>query len=70
MPYRFARILSEYGFERGDTLHVSVGNHNFVFPLFGGAWILGGRVSCGGMGLDATVIARQVHCLFRMVVSL
>ena len=61
--YRFAVILSNCGFEKGDTLHVSVGNHNYVFPLFGGAWIHGGRVSCGDIALDSNAIAGQVWYL-------
>ena len=57
---KFAVILGGLGFQKGDALHVCIGNHNYCYALFGGVWTLGGLCSCGDVALDPNAIAGQV----------
>jgi hypothetical protein len=59
--YRFSVIFQQYGFTTGDAIFAYVGNHNLLYPAFGGAWILGGIVSSGDVSLDYTSMASQVN---------
>lgn len=45
--------------EKGDTVHLVVGNHNMTFPISFGVWILGGIVSLGDVNLDSKSVAGQ-----------
>ena len=57
---KFAVILHErFGFRRGDWIHFCVGNENLLFPLIGGAWLLGGVASIGGVALGPKAIYDQ-----------
>ena len=58
---RFSVIFQRNGFSAGDAILAYVGNHNLLYPAFGGAWILGGKVSSGDVSLDYTSMASQVY---------
>ena len=59
--FRFSVIFSRLGLREGGCLHLVVGNHNLTFPACAGAWILGAKVSCGDVALEAKAIAGQVR---------
>ena len=59
-PRRFSAIFRNKGFKKGHSLLAFVGNNNFMYAAYGGAWILGGRVSSGDTTLDSSSIASQV----------
>ena len=58
---RFAVVLKEHGFKKGDFVHTVVGNVQGVFAAMGGIWLLGGKVSGGDTALDSKAIAGQVN---------
>ena len=58
--HRFSIIFQENGFTKGDSLIAYIGNHNLLYPMFGGAWLLGGRVSSGDETLETKSIISQV----------
>ena len=58
-------MFSKLGLQRGATIHLVVGNHNYTYPACSGAWILGAKVSCGGIDLDVKDLAGQVRSRFR-----
>ena len=60
IPRRFSAIFRNKGFKKGHSLLAFVGNNNFMYAAYGGAWILGGRVSSGDVSLDSSSIASQV----------
>ena len=57
---RFSIIFQENGFKKGDSIIAYIGNHNLLYPMFGGAWLLGGRVSSGDETLETKSIISQV----------
>ena len=62
---RFSIIFYENGFTKGDTIIAYVGNHNLLYPMFGGAWLVGGRVSSGDDNLETKFITSQVLYMYR-----
>ena len=58
---KFAVVLQQLGFHKGDYIHTVVANNNLLFPIFGGAWILGGICSTGADTIGPTSIREQVH---------
>ena len=65
---KFAKIFKDLGLREGNTIHACVGNHNYTYSLFGGAWILGAVVSCGDVALDSSAITCQLLDLQAKVV--
>lgn len=57
---RFAVLLKDLGLEKGDIIHLVIGNANLTFPISFGAWILGGIVSHGDVNLEPKSIAGQL----------
>ena len=66
---KFAVVLGRLGFQKGDYIHACVGNNNLVFPLFGGAWTLGGICSTGADTMGPSSIHGQVIFMPRVMVS-
>ena len=58
--FRFSIIFSRLGLKQGGSIHLVTGNHNFTYSACSGAWILGARVSCGGVDLDCKELLGQV----------
>ena len=58
---KFAVVLQQLGFHKGDYIHTVVANNNLLFPVFGGAWILGGICSTGADTIGPTSIHEQVR---------
>ena len=50
-------IFRQYGFGKGDGIHMVLGNRNHSFLALFGALLLGGFGSCGDIALDAPAIA-------------
>jgi len=65
---KFAVVLHKLGFGKGDSIHFCLDNDNYVFPLCGGAWLLGGTCSTGNAALDSKAIASQVKDLKARIV--
>lgn len=57
---KFSKILAHYGVEKGDRIHVCLGNHHLTYVIYGAVWILGGVVSCGNVALGADGIRSQL----------
>ena len=57
---KFAVFFKNLGLEKGDCVHLVVGNYNESYGAIGGIWILGGIASCGDVALDDQAIAGQV----------
>ena len=57
---KFAVFFKNLGLEKGDVIHLCVGNYNESYGAIGGIWILGGIASCGDVALDDKAIAGQV----------
>ena len=60
---KFAVFFKNLGLEKGDVIHLVVGNYNESYGAIGGIWILGGVASCGDVALDDKAIAGQVISL-------
>ena len=54
---KYAVIFRQYGFRKGDGIHLVVGNRNHSFLVLFGAFLLGGFGSCGDTALDETNIS-------------
>ena len=54
---KYAVIFRQYGFRKGDGIHLVVGNRNHSFLVLFGAFLLGGFGSCGDTALDETHIS-------------
>ncbi len=66
---KFAVLFQRLGLDKGDVIHLVVGNFNLSFSACFGIWILGGITSVGDVNLEARAIALQVWKYFCRVLS-
>ena len=57
---KYAYIFRQYGFKKGDGIHMVVGNKNHSYLALLGALYLGGFASCGDVALDSKAISGNV----------
>ena len=58
--FRISIVFQKLGLQKGQCVHIVVGNHNYSFLTTFAAWHLGAYSSTGDVALDDDTIAGQV----------
>ena len=58
---RLATVFNNLGVERGDSIHIVVGNHHYSLLICFAASYLGASASLGDPALDSNSITSQVN---------
>ena len=59
-------VFEKLGLQKGQCIHIVVGNHHYSYLSTFAAWHLGAFTSTGDVALDEDTIAGQVNKIIRV----